>query len=175
MEWCIRQLCCSSIILCNNTSIVYKHELISTLFLKHINIYISQEELERGIEDIKTEIKGLEAQLSVEVETDTDTDTGKKKKKEKDVEGEESKEGEGSSFPAESASTLPALQEHSSQSQYTPSIVRRRLRSFIDWYISSGEMNYPSALHSASGMHYCAIGHPAFGTFLSRADVARMR
>ncbi len=59
-------------------------------------------------------------------------------------------------------SELSALLQPGQQPEFTPHTVRQRLNEFMGWYLSSGELNRPSALQAMHGMHFCTVGHPAF-------------
>ena len=53
-----------------------------------------------------------------------------------------------------------------SQYDYTPTYTKTILRHFFLWYIRTGEVSYPSALHGMTGIHYFPVGHPSFGFLL---------
>jgi len=52
------------------------------------------------------------------------------------------------------------------QYDYTPKYTKIILRHFFLWYIRTGEVSYPSALHGMTGIHYFPVGHPSFGFLL---------
>ena len=55
---------------------------------------------------------------------------------------------------------LAALLDESTT--YPPRLARAMLISFFSWYLPTNELNNPCAFHSASGVHFCPVGHPAF-------------
>eukprot|EP00602_Paraphysomonas_sp_CaronLab_P007940 CAMPEP_0185035258 /NCGR_PEP_ID=MMETSP1103-20130426/26327_1 /TAXON_ID=36769 /ORGANISM="Paraphysomonas bandaiensis, Strain Caron Lab Isolate" /LENGTH=719 /DNA_ID=CAMNT_0027572263 /DNA_START=138 /DNA_END=2298 /DNA_ORIENTATION=+ len=46
--------------------------------------------------------------------------------------------------------------------RYTPKLVRRLLKSFLTWYISTGEFMSVSGINSMWGMHFSPAGNPNF-------------
>lgn len=52
------------------------------------------------------------------------------------------------------------------EDEYTPRSVRQSLGAFLRWYLTTGELTCPSAMHSAAGIHFCPAGHPAFQSLL---------
>lgn len=67
---------------------------------------------------------------------------------------------------AEIAENEVLLNQLLDSGNYTVHRVHDLLQRFLRWWISSGELMYPSALHGMVGIHYAPVGHPAFQSLL---------
>jgi hypothetical protein len=66
----------------------------------------------------------------------------------------------------ESSQLQSLLTPNANSPPYPPHIVSKNLGSFLAWYLSTGELTSPSALHSMTGVHFSPVGHPAFQLLL---------